>query len=785
MSDSSTPGGNAKPALFSRLATAVVYAVTGNTPSWFGPSEPIAPQAPPGIGGRQFDFPTSSNLQSKPRVDEEISAEQLRNLAENCDVARLVIETRKDQLAAQTWQFQLKDKTARGKKEDPRLAMLAEFWRFPDKEHSWEDWLRPLIDDMLVIDAATIFPRKTMGGDIYGFEFVDGATIKRVIDDFGRTPLAPAPAYQQILKGLPAVNYTRDELLYLPRNLRSYKLYGMSPIQQVAMTVNIALRRTMHQLEYYTSGTVPDALAETPPGWSPEQIASYQDYFDDLLSDSTAIRRRVRFVPSGIAKGFIQTKEAALKDDFDEWLARIVCYAFSVSNQAFVKQMNRATGETAAGMANAEGLAPLMQWVKRLIDRCIRTGWGWDDIEFSWHEEQEINPAEQATVATTYMKVGALTINDVLADIGRDPIPGGDVHLIYTPTGAIPLSQVIAPPPPPVAPPQLGHNGGPPLDDAPPGAKPGEKPTKIPAAKPTEAAAEELLLKAADPEARLTQVWSHFLAHEAPRVAKAVAEALPDLPTHLHKAAENEDEDTSIEDAADAARLAAGHPAAPVTAATETTAETTIETVIEEAVGAMPWPAVQTSTAAVLGDQVAAGVTEGIDAIQQIAGIKVAPGISADAFRMANPRAIQQAADQAAALVKGVDQTTRDALNRLVVQAQREGWSVKQLKDRIEADYTFSEARASMIARTELKRSSVAGNIDSWRATAKVTGITINKRVILGQNENHCVACRSAVMEGAIPLDDSWTVGFAPPFHPSCYCAIVPVVPTATKDTQS
>jgi hypothetical protein len=29
---------------------------------------------------------------------------------------------------------------------------------------------------------------------------------------------------------------------------------------------------------------------------------------------------------------------------FDEWLARIVCYAFSVSHQAFVKQSNRSTG---------------------------------------------------------------------------------------------------------------------------------------------------------------------------------------------------------------------------------------------------------------------------------------------------------------------------------------------------------------------------------------------------------------------------------------------------------
>ena len=39
-------------------------------------------------------------------------------------------------------------------------------------------------------------------------------------------------------------------------------------------------------------------------------------------------------MPGGVAKTFIQTKEPELKGVFDEWLARIVCYAFSVSLSA-------------------------------------------------------------------------------------------------------------------------------------------------------------------------------------------------------------------------------------------------------------------------------------------------------------------------------------------------------------------------------------------------------------------------------------------------------------------
>jgi hypothetical protein len=38
------------------------------------------------------------------------------------------------------------------------------------------------------------------------------------------------------------------------------------------MTVNIALRRQMHQLQYYTEGNVPEALIGVPEAWTPDQI---------------------------------------------------------------------------------------------------------------------------------------------------------------------------------------------------------------------------------------------------------------------------------------------------------------------------------------------------------------------------------------------------------------------------------------------------------------------------------------------------------------------------------
>ncbi len=41
-----------------------------------------------------------------------------------------------------------------------------------------------------------------------------------------------------------------------------------------------------------------------------------------------AKRRRAKFVPGDSAVRVHQTKEPEHKQDFDEWLARIICYVF-------------------------------------------------------------------------------------------------------------------------------------------------------------------------------------------------------------------------------------------------------------------------------------------------------------------------------------------------------------------------------------------------------------------------------------------------------------------------
>lgn len=421
MADRAANGGGTaspiEPGLVARLAAGVRLAFTGKAPDWFGPAQPIAPVAPPEVAGRQFDFSVGFNLRQQPRSGEAVSFADMRALADSFDLLRLVIETRKDQICGMQWAIRPRDEK---KPEDARCFAIEAALRKPDGEHNWSQWLRALVEDMLVIDAATVYPRRTLGGKPFSLDLMDGATIKRVIDASGRTPAAPEPAYQQVLKGVPAVNYTRDELFYRPRNVRTSRVYGFSPVEQVIMTVNIAIRRQVHQLQYYTEGNIPEALIGVPTSWTTEQIKMFQDYWDSLLEGSTAKRRKAKFVPGDMK--YQPTREADLKDQFDDWLARIICYAFSVSPQPFIKEQNRATAEVAQSSADKEGLVPLMQWVKEFLDDVLASYFDSPDLQFTWKVSEKTDPLKAAQAHEIYVRAGVITPDEVRADLGRQPL---------------------------------------------------------------------------------------------------------------------------------------------------------------------------------------------------------------------------------------------------------------------------------------------------------------------------------------------------------------------------
>jgi SPP1 gp7 family putative phage head morphogenesis protein len=129
-----------------------------------------------------------------------------------------------------------------------------------------------------------------------------------------------------------------------------------------------------------------------------------------------------------------------------------------------------------------------------------------------------------------------------------------------------------------------------------------------------------------------------------------------------------------------------------------------------------------------------------------------------------------------------ITETTRDGIRSLVADALKDGSTPRELADSIEESFAFSDARAEMIARTELAFAHVQGNVQGWRES----GVVEMKESILGDNHDEDDECDDAADEGPIPLDDDFENGDAgPPYHPNCVCALLPVTKFETDDEET
>lgn len=730
----------------------------GNWWSNFGPGNPLPAQMPQ-IAGRQFDFPVGTNLSYIPRSVEPISFPQLRSLADGFDLLRLIIETRKDQVEKQEWTVKKKLRPGETAKKtdnsDPRVLAIETFLRYPDRMTPWNTWLRAYLEDLFVIDAPTIYKRRTVGGQLLALDLVDGATIKPLIGEDGRQMFPPDPAYQQVIKGMPAVNYTMAELLYAPRNKRTNRFYGYSPVEQIVMTTNIAMRRQLMQLQYYTEGNVPEALIGVSEQWNPDQISAFQMWFDSLLSGNTAERRHIKFIPGSAAKNYFPTREPILKDEFDEWLARICCFAFSIPPTPFVRMMNRATAETALKEAKDEGMLPLLRYIKDRMDYIIAIDMGAPDLEFDWLLEEPISVLEQAQADDINVKNGSLSVDEAREQRGLDPI--GMPHAIWGPTPPTLIDDVLNPPEPVVvtAPPGAnpangasagtGAKGG--GDSG--GAKPGEV-GKFAAAPFVKLATGRRALAPVSQKRRA-------VSRRAVKLKRTLAPLLANL------------------------GAVAGREVAAAYTAAGLAKDRKRSGAIADNMSMGKWAVLVDPVEEQLGGMADESAMSAIKLLG-VSNDQITEQVHVDALDYAKERAAELVGmryDDSGQLVENpnarwaITDSTREIVAAQVETAIEEGWSADRLATEIADGAAFDAARAEVVARTELALANANGAMIGYRDSGMVEG----KVWLTAEDDLVSDDCQANADAGEIGLDENFPSGDdAPPAHPNCRCDVAPVV---------
>jgi hypothetical protein len=431
--------------------------------NYFSPMQPVAPYGPPSVTRpRDWDYTVGYNLNFIPEQFEFF--QMLRAMRGSWGVLSTVIETRKDELLTMPWTIQVRDKP---KGQSKWTKEITEFLKKPDGQNSFDQWMRLWLDDLLVIDVPTLYVgNRDLQGRPLTAEVIDGVTIKPLIDDAGRRPDAGQPAYQQIIKGLPLVNLEETELIRKPmRPLPYMPVFGYAPPAQIICEATAAVRKTFFEVQFWEEGTIPDMLMSVPKEWGVRQIAAFQAHFDALLSGNMNLKSKVRFVPDGMKPFELKNANGGeLYAPIDEIWIRLCCFAYGVSPTPFVRQINRATAETAQQEAQQQGLRPLMKFIKDdFFDHLIQDHFGYEDVEFYWDQRPEVDPLKQAQVHQIQLSEGLRNRDECREDIGQEPLPNGlgKEYTVKTMQGVVSLETALtAPPPAPAAPPFGNPSGG-------------------------------------------------------------------------------------------------------------------------------------------------------------------------------------------------------------------------------------------------------------------------------------------------------------------------------------
>lgn len=114
-----------------------------------------------------------------------------------------------------------------------------------------------------------------------------------------------------------------------------------------------------------------------------------------------------------------------------------------------------------------------------------------------------------------------------------------------------------------------------------------------------------------------------------------------------------------------------------------------------------------------------------------------------------------------------------ETLNEGLIHIVASGKKTTELKNVLQERFGVSYNRANMLVRTEV------AHIQTQAAVQRYRDYGLDRYEILGREEgscgNHSVDCHK--MDGKIFYYNEMNVGVnAPPFHPNCRCAIVPVI---------
>lgn len=381
------------------------------TPSFEVVGTPMAPQNPiqePVKTSRWSYFYNKGMFNNES--EKEITFDKMRFLAKNVTEIASCVNTLNSFLTRVKFDF--RDVKS---KEVNRLNVRRVSNIFLNNQHlPFRKLQESIITETCITDALTIYPVRSLAGEVIRFRILDGKNVKVVLNDYQEIY-----GYTYMLDGTnKIINYKIEDLLYMPKNLSADRFYGCSYVEQLAETAELLLSKRKETKDFYENGNYPNLLIGLPNDLTQQDVKSFEKYWN---STTMGIKKSIaKFLPGGSSIHF--TKENVTGEDLQiERYQREVYSIFRLSPSLLIKDSNRATAEVSSRIAEEVGMLDMLDWVRDTINHLIKFYIKDDTVECFYTIDTVVDQEKEARVHQIYLDSGVLTINEVREVLGKKP----------------------------------------------------------------------------------------------------------------------------------------------------------------------------------------------------------------------------------------------------------------------------------------------------------------------------------------------------------------------------
>jgi len=398
--------------------------------AWMGPGQPMAGMVTTdnarAYGAskepRTFEYTPNVNATISPRSAYGLLPfSELQTLAETVPDVAMCIRILTEELKAFTPRILDPDGV---ECKDPALKWMT---TRPDGFNPWPVWLSRFLYNTLAYDAGALY-RPRVGNKITALRVIDGSTLFALIDERGEQPAPPAPAFMQVIYGVPRNYFNTYQIWYRPRHLRADAPYGRTAIEDALEAVYLLRNLWSYEQSWYTEGSTPEQVLTAPEAWTPEQILAFEEGFNAKMAGNTEERAgRIRFLPGGTQS--LALKDAGWRQDVYDAGANTVRMAFGIPRTEFGESPGSGLGGSGflEAMQNnfyRMGIAPLRAYIESPFNDALdENGYRGYTMELAFPRES-IDPQKEEERAINRFTQGLITRNEARQMVGLDEIPG-------------------------------------------------------------------------------------------------------------------------------------------------------------------------------------------------------------------------------------------------------------------------------------------------------------------------------------------------------------------------